>query len=361
MGFLGLETDIAVTDGVDVGTVDVRVEVTDARTADAEVVGEADVGHHAEVVLHAGGGDEVAVVEAEVGAGAALVAHLLEGVLIAEPGFAAPFFAGEGVFAVGPKDAVEVGEFDAACGIGCPVAALQGEVTGVGVVGPGDELSPGRERAADAQRGSVVELGSLLDHVFLIVRMTVVGVAVVGHVGVVAVGAGGEEVGGCERAAFHASERALVVESGAVGGPAVGDVGVGVVGEEGGTARADHRAGAALEFVGVEVQDADGGREQAERVDLVAGGDVGEDAGGFLGHVGSAGEVGKDAAVGVEVLKGGGGGHSIHRLVHCVDVGADGEFAFLTGEEEAAAEVAVGVGFGLDGGVVAVLDGLLAG
>ena len=49
--------------------------------------------------------------------------------------------------------------------------------------------------------------------------------------------------------------------------------------------------------MGFEVHDAEGGGEQAQRVDFVAGGDVGVKAGGALGHVLIGVQAGKGAAV----------------------------------------------------------------
>ena len=62
---LGIQVAVAVGAGSGVGGVHVRVQVRDARTADAHVVAEADVLRSGGAPLDAGGGYQVAIIHAE--------------------------------------------------------------------------------------------------------------------------------------------------------------------------------------------------------------------------------------------------------------------------------------------------------
>ena len=253
MCLLHVEVGITIVECDGVRLIDIRVEVRDAGTADAHVVGEAEVAALGDGVLQAGAGHEAAVAGAEVMAIAEVILHVLPGVLIAYARLHAHLVEVAHIFAIAGEDLVLILVVAAGGGIVDTLEVILRVGGGIMEL----QLSTEVQRLSDGEGHGVVELEGVVGGLVIVLRVAAREVgqphaprATEGVCGL----SGGRTVvqlvGECQRLCVLLVEEALVVDASAEGGARVLHVGTAVVAEvcdivaphlRGGGARALHR------------------------------------------------------------------------------------------------------------------------
>ena len=173
VGLLHIEIGVTVGDAGGCRAVDVGVQIADARTREAHVVGQAEVLRGLRREAQREAGHEVAVVAAEVGTRTLQVAHLLERVLIAQAGLRTHDAHLGGILGIGGSDVVVVAVFHVAQLRRLPVGMRHVAVFGPRAIVAHDVFSAQTERVAWRQGAHVVELQRLFERLRLVLAVEV--------------------------------------------------------------------------------------------------------------------------------------------------------------------------------------------
>jgi len=108
MAFLAVQIGITLCDIGGIAVIEIRIQVPDARTVNAHVIAEAQVGHIRQLPADAGGRDYVVKVFLEVLASAQKVFHILYGMLVAYAQSAGQLFYLQRITGISSQDVIQM-------------------------------------------------------------------------------------------------------------------------------------------------------------------------------------------------------------------------------------------------------------